>query len=223
METNKGIARAVSASQFDFFSSMGGARGLIETCLPPVVFVIAHALGLSLGLAVAIPVGLAVVFLLVRVASKLELTPAITGLIGIALAGLITMRSGDPRDFFVLGIGINIVYGAVFLLSLALRRPLIGVILGLAIPHLRSWRTNPRLAAHKRSFTLMTWWWVALYAIRLVVQVPLYLFNALSALAVAKILLGPILFALLLYACWRAYRQLPEVDVMDEESAEDEN
>lgn len=220
METKKGIAHTVSASQFDFFSSMGGVRGLVETCVPPVVFVIAHALGLSLSLAVAIPVGLAAVFLVIRLVSKLEVTPAVSGLIGIALAGFITVRSGDPRNFFVLGIAINIAYSAVFLLSLAVRRPLIGVICGLALPRLRSWRTDPRLTAHKRAFTLMTWWWVGLYAIRLAIQVPLYMLNALSALAVAKILLGPILFAFLLYACWRAYKQLPAVgtDTQGEES-----
>jgi hypothetical protein len=53
---------------------------------------------------------------------------AVSGLFAVGIAVAISAASGQARDFFVLGIVRNAALGAVLLASIALRRPLVGVI-----------------------------------------------------------------------------------------------
>ena len=52
---------------------------------------------------------------------------ALSGLFAVAIAVAIAATSGQARDFFVLGIIRNAAIGVVLLVSVAFRRPLIGV------------------------------------------------------------------------------------------------
>jgi len=57
-----------------------------------------------------------------------------------------------------------------------------------------------------RAFTRATWLWAGLFALRLLVQLPLYLAGAVVALGVARTAMGLPLFALGLWLTWLLVR-----------------
>jgi len=66
-----------------------------------------------------------------------------------------------------------------------------------------SWRSDPatRLVA-----TSATWLWVGVFSARLTVQLPLYFAGQVSALALAKLLMGIPLYAAALWFTWLLMR-----------------
>ncbi|OMQ14013.1 hypothetical protein A7K94_0219620, partial [Modestobacter sp. VKM Ac-2676] len=105
---------------------LGGWRGMVDASLPTIAFVVANAIG---GLQVGIwsAVGAAVLVFLLRLFRRQSLQQAISGLFAVAVAVLIAWRTGEARDFFVLGIVRNAGIGVVLLGSVLFRRPLVGV------------------------------------------------------------------------------------------------
>ena len=118
---------------------------------------------------------------------------ALSGVIGVAFGAFVATRTGNAEDFFLPGILINIGSCLVYLTSIALRRPLLGLILstftgeGRALVPRR--RPPPRLQR-------ASWIWVGLFAFRLSIQLPLYLSGLVGPLAVARVVTGIPAFAL---------------------------
>jgi Protein of unknown function (DUF3159) len=106
---------------------LGGWRGMVDATVPTVAFIVANsAAGLRTGIWAAL--GAALLIFLFRAARRETLQQAFSGLFGVAIAVAIAANSGEARDFFVLGIVRNAVIGLVLLGSVAVRRPLIGVL-----------------------------------------------------------------------------------------------
>ena len=105
---------------------LGGWRGMLDATLPTLAFIVANGLGgLRTGIWAALATAL-VVFLL-RLVRRETLQQAVSGLIGVAIAVAIARASGEARDFFVIGILRSAVIAVVLFLSVAVRRPLVGV------------------------------------------------------------------------------------------------
>ena len=106
---------------------LGGWRGMVDASLPTIAFIVANGIGgLTVGIWAA--VAAAVLVFLLRLVRKESIQQAISGLFAVAVAVFIASRSGEARDFFVLGIIRNAGIGVVVLGSLLFRRPLVGVI-----------------------------------------------------------------------------------------------
>ena len=92
------------------------------------------------------------------------------------------------------------------LISLIARRPLIGVIAGLLTSD-PNWRED---RAKRVMAMVATGLWSAMFALRLTVQVPLYLAgeSAVSALAMAKLVMGVPLYGLTLWLTWLLLRSV---------------
>src|SRR3954470_9052475 len=106
---------------------LGGWRGMVDASLPTIAFIVANGLGgLTVGIWAA-AVAAVLVFLL-RLARKESIQQAVSGLFAVAVAVVIAARSGEARDFFVLGIVRNAAIGVVLLGSILVRRPLVGVV-----------------------------------------------------------------------------------------------
>lgn len=174
--------------------SLGGKRGLIDSGLPAVVFVFVNAVvdafsarstALHVAIAAAVLCGVAVIAL--RLRRKETIQQAVSGFLGLAIAVFFAARSGEARDFFKPGIYINAAYGAVFLASVLIGRPLVGAIYG-AMDGLGSrWRTERRL---RRVFSVATVGWAAVFALRAVVQTIFYNADRPDLLAISRLLLG---------------------------------
>jgi len=183
--------------------AMGGPLGMAETALPTVAYVITYTATKDTKTAAIVAVGLALVLSIARLARRESPRHALSGLVGVALAAFIAAKTGNAADFFVPGFIQNVVYGTAMLVSIAVRWPLIGVIVTKLDGEDSSWRADP---VRVRAFRRATWLWVALFFARLVVQVPMYLADALVPLGVARTVMGIPLFALCLWLTWLLVR-----------------
>ena len=122
---------------------LGGWRGMLDATLPTVAFIVANAIdGLRTGIWAAL--GAAILVFLLRLVRRESVQQAVSGLFGVGIAVAIAAASGQARDFFVVGILRNAVVGVILLGSIALRRPLVGVIAEFLAPsHLGA------MAAHR--------------------------------------------------------------------------
>ncbi len=184
------------------WGAVGGVRGLVESLLPGFLFLVVFTITGDVAPSVLIPVGIAVLFVLVRAITRSPMMPAIIGLIGIALSAGLALFTGRAEENFLLGFLINGVWLVALLVSLVVRRPLIGVITALLTGD-HEWRADP---AKRTVLTVTTWLWVGLFTLRLGVQVPLYLAEQAAALAATKLLMGLPLYAAVLWVTWLMVR-----------------
>ncbi|MBG6108023.1 DUF3159 domain-containing protein [Frigoribacterium sp. CG_9.8] len=183
--------------------AVGGLRGLVESILPALAFLVLYATTKNLPLSVLVPVALAVVFVVVRLVTRTPITQAFAGIVGIAISAILALVSGRPEANFLPGIVVNSVSLAVLLVSILARWPLIGVIVGFLTNETTQWREQK---AKRRVLYLTTWLWAGLFALRLAVEVPLYLAQQAEWLAGAKLLLGIPLYAGMLWVTWLLVR-----------------
>lgn len=183
-------------------AAVGGVRGLVESILPGLAFLVAYTVTGELLPSVLIPLGVGVVFVVVRLVQRSAVIPAVAGLLGIGVSAALALLTGDVNDNFVPGLLTNIAFLVVAVVSVLARRPIIGIIVGLLAqdPH---WRSD---AAKLRVAGVATWVWAGLFAARLAVQGPLYLAGATSALAATKLLMGVPLYAGVLWVIWLLVR-----------------
>ena len=106
---------------------LGGWRGMLDATLPTVAFIVANAVnGLRTGIWAAL--GAAFLVFVLRLVRRESVQQAVSGLFAVGVAVAIAAASGQARDFFVLGIVRNALIGVVLLGSIAVRRPLVGVV-----------------------------------------------------------------------------------------------
>ncbi len=183
--------------------ALGGARGLIESVLPGFAFLLLFTFTHQLPISVLVPVAVAIGFVIARALSRSALTPAIAGVIGIGLTAGLSLLTNRAENNFLPGIVINSVVLVVLLVSILVRWPLIGVVIGLLMGNATQWRSD-RLK--RRAFTLATWVWVIPSAIRVAVQVPLYFASRADLLAGSKLLTGIPLYIAALWITWLLVR-----------------
>ena len=128
---------------------------------------------------------------------------AISGLFGVALGAFIAVKSGKAEGFYVPGLVLNAAYASAFLISIAVRWPIVGVVATKLDGEDSGWREDP---VRMRAFRRATFLWAGMFSLRLLVQVPLYLAGAEVALGVARTAMGLPLFALGLWITWLLVR-----------------
>lgn len=183
--------------------AVGGGRGLVEAILPGLGFLIIYTLTRSLILSVLVPVAFAMLFVVTRLLSRSPVTQALVGIFGLALSAVLALMSGRAQDSFLPGIFINASCLLVLLLSIAVRWPLIGIVVGFLTNEPSEWRAEAR---KRRVLLLATWLWVGLFGLRLAVEVPLYFAEQTELLAGAKLVLGVPLYAAMLWVTWLLVR-----------------
>lgn len=191
--------------------AMGGWRGVLESVLPSLLFVIAYTTTRNLVLSLVVSVGVAVVFTAVRLIQKSPPSAAIGGLIAAAAAAVLSLITGNPSDNFVPGLLTNLGYGLAMLISAVVGWPIVGLVAGYLMGDSTEWRRDRR---KRRAFFWLTIAWAGLFAARLIVQFPIYLSSldpdnresAVALLGTLKIVMGLPLFAPLLAVTWLAVR-----------------
>ncbi|MEV1144612.1 DUF3159 domain-containing protein [Micromonospora sp. NPDC049799] len=183
---------------------LGGWRGLVESSIPVVVFVVANILG-DLRPAVIASVAVALAIAVLRLAQRRPVRHAVNGLFGVAIGAAIAWRTGNERDFYLPGILYGIGYGVALLISAAIRQPLVGWLWSVLVAKGKSeWRDDPRLV---RTFTGLTVLWGVVWLAKVGVQAALYLAHQDTALGVARLALGyPPYALLLLITVWTVRR-----------------
>jgi len=188
------------------WTAMGGWRGILESVLPSLAFVILFTIRPEpLILPLGVSVGLAAVFTVVRLLQKSPPSAAIGGLVAAAAAAALALWTGRGEDNFVPGLITNAVYGTGMLVSALIGWSLIGLAVGFLMGEGTAWRRDRR---KRRAFLWLGIAWAALFFARLAVQLPLYLAGDVTALGTLKLIMGLPLFAPLIAVTWLVVRAL---------------
>ena len=180
--------------------SLGGPRGMFESGLPAIIFVIAYAItDNNLSVSVYSALGAGLILAVIRLVQKQKLTQVIAGLIGLAFSAWLATKSGKSENFFLPGILTNVAYGAACIISIAINKPLLGYVIESLKGSANNWSADNRLM---RKYRALTFLWTAVFAIRVLVMAPLYFANNTVALGFFKLALGWPLFALAAYATY---------------------
>ncbi|MEE6286550.1 DUF3159 domain-containing protein [Georgenia sp. MJ173] len=202
-----GGLRQVVGEDFSLAESIGGVRGLIESVLPGLVFVVVYIITRELAPPLVASLAVALVLVVVRLVGGTPVTQALGGILGVGIGVFWAWRSGEAQDFYVFGLLTNAAYAVVLLVSIAVRWPVIGIIVSLLRQEGFGWRTDPALQVRRRRYYWGTWLWVGLFGARLAVQLPLYLDASVGWLGTARLVMGVPLWALALWATWVLVRE----------------
>lgn len=185
-------------------ASVGGWLGIIQSSIPAALFVLVYALSKNTVAAVVLSLGVASGFVIMQLVTRKPVTQAIAGALGIALSAYLTLRDGGhPADYFIQGFFTNAAYGAVLAISILVRWPIIGFLVGLFRSEPAAWRKDKKLM---RRADLATGLFLALFSLRLAVQLPLYFANQIEALGIARVAMGVPLYALCIWLSWLLLR-----------------
>ncbi|MGI5217409.1 DUF3159 domain-containing protein [Nocardia sp. CA-290969] len=189
--------------QQTLLEQLGGFAGLIYSTVPVVVFVPVNAL-FGLTAAIWAALGVAGAVLVWRLVRREPIQPAISGFLGVGICALIAWRMGEAKGFFLFGIYTSLIYGAAFLISILVRRPLVGVVWSVLNGHGGDWRGDPRVV---RLYDLATATWVLVFGARYLVQHHLYAADSTGWLAAARIAMGwPLTAIALVVTVWAVRR-----------------
>jgi hypothetical protein len=199
-------AQAIASDERFRAQNVLGPGALLDAGLPLVLFTVVYtAAGRDLTLSLWVAVGSGVLLAGVRLLRKEPLQNVIAGFLGVGLAAFMANRTGRAEDVFLPGLLINVGYGLAYLISVLVRWPLLGVFVGLVTGQGMGWRSDPDLV---RAYTKASMLWVAMFALRLAVQVPLYLSGEeqIGWLAGARLVMSWPLFLLVAYLSWLIIR-----------------
>lgn len=202
----KSGVKRTDSGQIDVLSSVGGVQGLAESIAPGLVFTILFTLTRDLTVSLVAALAVSAVFTVLRLVSRTPLTQALAGLIGVAFCAVVAQRTGNAEDFFLPGFFINGGYIIAMAASVVFRWPFAGLLFGFIRNEGIDWRKDP---ARVRAYATATWIIVAVLALRLAVQVPLYLAGNIAALGSTRVAMGLPLYALGLWLAWIVSRPRP--------------
>jgi len=144
-------------------------------------------------------VAVALVLGVARLVQRQSPVQVLAGLAVVVLSVVVSLTTGQARDYYLWGFVTNAAYGLAFAVSVLVGWPAAGLVLGLVRAEGTRWRAHRR---RRRAYAAATWILVAVFALRLAVQVPLYLGDAVTALGVARLVMGLPLYALGLWLAW---------------------
>ncbi|GLW93053.1 DUF3159 domain-containing protein [Actinokineospora globicatena] len=175
---------------------LGGRRGAIDATAPPVAFAAAWLVTGSIGLASAAALLVAVVVGALRLSRGEKVTAVLGGMLAVAVGALVVLYTGRAEDFFLIQLLTNIASALAWAVSIIIRRPLLGVVVGLLLGQRLRWRQDPDLL---RAYSRASWVWVLLqYTLRTAVFGLLWWLGNVAALAIARVALSWPLVALVI-------------------------
>jgi hypothetical protein len=187
-------------------TALGGKKGIIDSTIPSLVFLITYNITHNLRACLYVSIATAALLMIYRLIKRDTLMHSISGFIGIAFCGWFAWKTGSAKAYYAPSLWKNSGFMLLYLISILVRYPLIGVLLGPILGENLKWRKDPkRLSA----YTKATWIWFALFAIRLAIQYPLFKTNQLNALGVANIFLGFPLYLVTLWGTWMVIKSVP--------------
>jgi hypothetical protein len=188
-------------------SALGGKRGLIDSGLPALIFLVVFNISdQDLNAALWAALTLSVILTAVRLIKRETIQHAFSGLVGVAICALFSRRSGNAEDFYLPGLYINVGYGFLYAFTNLIKWPILGIMLGPILGENFLWRKDP---ARLKAYITAGWLWVAMFSVRLIVQYPLYQSGNVNALGTARLVMGYPLFILTAWGTWQVLKRTP--------------
>ena len=173
--------------RYQLSQSLGGARGMIESALPFIAFTIAWVIARQLYPAIVAAVVTAFLLALIRLIQRQSIKYVVQAVIPTVIAALIATRTGRAQDVFLPGILYNGALAVLSLVTVAIRKPLVGFIIGAAVGDPTGWTKDRGLVNMTSKLTLVL---AVPYVARFVIQLPLFLAGQVVLLGISKVVLG---------------------------------
>jgi hypothetical protein len=189
-------------------NALGGKKGLIDSGLPSVLFLIVFNFADDLRTALYAAVATSALLTIIRLMRKDTIQHVISGFIGVAFCAYLANRTGNATDFFLPKFLTNLAYGTVYLIANVVGWPILGLVLGPILGENLLWRKNPE---RKKAYIRAGWLWVGMFYLRLLVQVPIYLSGPenLNLLGSVNLAMGYPLFAAAAWGSWLIIKKVP--------------
>lgn len=152
-------------------AAFGGKKGLIDSGIPSVIFLIVFNFSKELQTALIASIAVSALLTIIRFAMKDTIQHAMSGFIGVLICAWFANRTGNASDLYIPKLLTNLGYGTVYLLANLAGWPILGLLLGPILGENLMWRNHPE---RKRAYTLASWLWVAMFFTRIAVQYPIY-------------------------------------------------
>ena len=179
---------SLASENFSVLDSIGGVRGVVESLLPELAFLVMFVVTHDLTLTIVASLVLCAVEFVARLVQRQTVAGALSGTVMVLICLFAAYKSNDARNYYLPACIINAAWALAFGISLAARRPGVGFFVELvANPPMEGWGA---------------WLWVGMFVLRDAVQVPLWLAGNVYVLGTATLVLGIPLFALV---CWASY------------------
>jgi hypothetical protein len=199
---------------------------MIEAATPTITFTLTYVSTKDLQLAIGLSVTFAVLMLVVRLAQRTTVQYVVNALVGIGIGCLFVWlggrNGGDPSQqalaYFVPGLIYNTLYSVALVVSILVRWPVVGLMVGSVADDPFEWRKDPQIV---RLCSHLTWVLVVPCVLRVLVQVPIYVSGRaaddadpfVTALGFAKVGMGwPLQVAALGVMVWLLARNRTPVE-----------
>lgn len=196
--------------------AMGGRRGMVEAAVPTITFTFSYIFTKEIVVAIGASVAIALLMLVVRLAQRTTVQYVLNALFGIGVGTFFVWlggRNGGDESaralaYFLPGLLYNAGYAVVMILSIVVRWPVVGLLVGAVAEDPLEWRQDHQIV---RLCSHLTWMLVLPCVLRVAVQAPIYLSGRaaedadpyVTALGIAKVAMGwPLQLAALAAMVW---------------------
>lgn len=183
------------------FSAVGGWRTVAEAVASRALFLVAYLLTGQVLTSALIAVGGVFMFAVVRMCTDRKFWQPAVGLVAVGASALLAGSTGRAVDFYLTTILLQAGGVVAFLVSMLVRWPVIGLVMGAVRGERLTWQRDRR---QRRRYQLCTAVFLAKFGIATALLLPLYLTGQVAALGVVATLLGGAPAAgICIYLCWR--------------------
>ena len=111
-------------------SAFGGKKGLIDSGIPAVIFLIVFNVTDELRDALFASIAVSAILTITRLAMRDTVQHAVSGFIGVLICAWFANRTGNASDMYIPKLLTNLGYGTVYLIANLAGWPILGLLLG---------------------------------------------------------------------------------------------
>lgn len=188
--------------------AFGGKKGLIDSGIPSIVFLIVFNVQKDLQNALIAAISVSAVLTVIRLIKRDTIQHAMSGFIGILICAWFANRTGNPSDLYIPKLLTNLGYGTVYLIANLAGWPILGLMLGPILGENLLWRNHPE---RKKVYIQAGWLWVGMFFTRIAVQYPIYRSGNVNLLGTVNLAMGYPFFLATAYGSWLIIRRVPSI------------
>ena len=193
-------------------AAFGGKKGLIDSGIPSVIFLVVFNVTDELQSARIASVAVSALLTIIRLAMRETIQHAVSGLIGSLICAWFANRTGNASDLYIPKLLTNLGYGSVYLIANLAGWPILGLLLGPILGENLQWRKDP---ARARAYKRASWLWVGMFFARIAVQYPIYRSGNVNLLGTVNLAMGYPLFLATAYGSWMILKTVPTTKVSE--------
>jgi hypothetical protein len=193
-------------------AAFGGKKGLIDSGIPSVIFLVVFNVTDQLQSALIASVAVSGLLTIIRLAMRETIQHAVSGLIGSLICAWFANRTGNASDLYIPKLLTNLGYGSVYLIANLAGWPILGLLLGPILGENLQWRKD---LARARAYKRASWLWVGMFFARIAVQYPIYRSGNVNLLGTVNLAMGYPLFLATAYGSWMILKTVPTTKISE--------